>query len=155
MNHLQYAKYLIMKGADLNLPEAQSGKTPLMLASLAGHDKIVELLIKSGADVNARQFMYGQDIGYNALKYAKENNNQQIVEMLLQAGAEEISENTDNIKTETIPATTISNAVMLGDISQVEKLLAEGANPNEQIVGMGSLLLCGRYRKCRCCKCFN
>ena len=140
MGYLHFANQLIIKGADLNLPEKQSGMTPLMLASQLGNENIVDLLIKSGADVNARQFMYGQDIGYNALKYAKENNNQKIVDMLVQAGAEEISENTDNIKTETSPATTISNAVMLGDISQVEKLLAEGANPNEQIVGMGSLL---------------
>ena len=30
----------------------QLGETPLLIASRAGHDKIVEILIAAGADVN-------------------------------------------------------------------------------------------------------
>lgn len=141
MGYSQYVKYLITAGADVNLPENKSGKTPLMLASLVGYDEIVDLLIKAGADVNAKQFIYNQDTGYNALKYARENNNQKIVDMLIQAGAKEPeAEITETQETEPEIPTTINDAVMLGNISQVEKLLADGANPNEQIPGLGSLL---------------
>ena len=61
--------------------------------------------------------------------------------MLIQAGAKEPeAEITETQETEPEIPTTINDAVMLGNISQVEKLLADGANPNEQIPGLGSLL---------------
>lgn len=141
MGHIQYAKSLISAGADVNLPELKSGKTPLMQASMAGHREIVDLLIKAGADVNVKQFIEGQYIGYNALKYAQENNYQEIADMLVQAGAQEIVDNEENSENVApIEPTTIDNAVMLGDVAQVEKMLAQGEDPNKEIPGLGSLL---------------
>ena len=44
---------LLEKGADVNVRMKQTHWTPLMLASLNGHKRVVELLVSHGADTNA------------------------------------------------------------------------------------------------------
>jgi len=44
-------KFLIEKGADVNLP-CDNGKTPLIYAAGVGHGETIDLLIEHGADIN-------------------------------------------------------------------------------------------------------
>jgi ankyrin repeat protein len=53
------------------------------MASRGGHDKIVELLLDKGADVNAQGGEYG-----NALQAASLGGHDKIVELLLDKGAD-------------------------------------------------------------------
>jgi len=48
------AKSSLKKGADINATPTGSSWTPLHVAAEYGHDKMIVLLIKYGADVNAR-----------------------------------------------------------------------------------------------------
>lgn len=51
MGTLEIVKALVAAGADVN-PEADSGLTPLILASQRGHADVVTFLLASGADPN-------------------------------------------------------------------------------------------------------
>jgi hypothetical protein len=81
---------LLNQGANVNAKEANvgpnlgqtGGQTPLMLASENGHENIVSLLIKNGADLNARDLS-----GYTALEVATWQDNISICKLLLNAGA--------------------------------------------------------------------
>lgn len=59
------------------------GQTPLIIAANAGHENIVILLIKNGADLNAQDDVYGN----TALTYAAWKDNISICKLLLEAGA--------------------------------------------------------------------
>ena len=61
-----------------------SGKTPLHKASARGHDKIVELLVKNGANVNAMS----SSLHETPLMYAAERGREKIVEFLIKNGAQ-------------------------------------------------------------------
>ena len=62
------------------------GRTPLLLAVDFNHPRLVEMLIDSGADLNARA---GPAFwNYSALDFARRQGNQEIIDMLLEAGAE-------------------------------------------------------------------
>lgn len=79
---------LVKGGADVNC-QNKHGETPLICAIKTndyekGNIDIVEILLECGADVNYRD-MWGK----SALYYAVMNNNNGIVQMLLDAGAEE------------------------------------------------------------------
>jgi ankyrin repeat protein len=85
--HPEAAKLLVERGADL---EARSTNTefaldasPLHSASAAGQLEVCEVLLDAGADVNAVQ--HG---GYTALLDAAANQNEQLVELLLERGAD-------------------------------------------------------------------
>lgn len=52
-SHLQLEYVLLSKGADVEATFLPSGQTALHLASYAGHDAIVELLLEHGAEVDA------------------------------------------------------------------------------------------------------
>ena len=66
----------------------ENGGTALMLASLNGHDTIVEQLIQAGADVNTQN-----NYGGTALMAASAHGHDTVVEQLLQAGADVNTEN--------------------------------------------------------------
>jgi len=73
---------LIDAGADLGRPIGEGGYTPLMLA-VANHDtRLVEALLKKGADVNAHN-----SGGVTALMIAATNGRADMVQLLLKAGA--------------------------------------------------------------------
>jgi ankyrin repeat protein len=85
--HPEAAKLLIERGADL---EARSineqlalDAAPLHSASAAGQLHVCEVLLDAGADVNAVQ--HG---GYTALLDAAANQNEELMEFLLERGAD-------------------------------------------------------------------
>ncbi len=62
------------------------GQTPLLQAVDYNHPRLVEILIDSGADLNARA---GPAFwNYSAMDFARRQGNQEIINMLLEAGAE-------------------------------------------------------------------
>ncbi len=60
----------------------KDGTTPLIIAAYRGHTDIVDMLIRKGADVNAKD-----DLG-TALQRAQDQKHQEIVSLLLKAGAQ-------------------------------------------------------------------
>jgi ankyrin repeat protein len=85
--HPEAARLLVERGADL---EARSTNeqfaldaAPLHSASAAGHVEACRVLLNAGADVNAVQ--HG---GYTALLDAAANGNDELVELLLERGAD-------------------------------------------------------------------
>jgi ankyrin repeat protein len=73
---------LLDAGADADSPN-QDNQTALMLASNVGSQKIAELLIKKGANVNAVETFRGQ----TALMWAAAENHPDIVDLLIAHGA--------------------------------------------------------------------
>lgn len=74
---------LVAAGADVNKPIGQALYTPLMLASIAGSADIAQLLLKHGANVNAKNAG-----GVTALMVAAANNTTRVGSVLLQSGAD-------------------------------------------------------------------
>ena len=82
--HYETADYLIGAGASINTPSSNPLKvTPLHSAAAGGHLKIVELLLKCGADPNLRQ-----NGGFTPLHAAAQNGQVDMVRMLLFHGAD-------------------------------------------------------------------
>lgn len=76
---------LINEGADVNyvFRPNEYGNTPLHIAAYFAEDEIIELLIKSGADVNSSAIT-----GKTPLTYAKERHNRKhTIDLLIQYGA--------------------------------------------------------------------
>ena len=63
--------------------QGEDGVTPLIWASEEGHEKVVEILVKKDADVNAQGGEYG-----NALQAASVGGHEKVVQMLLDARAD-------------------------------------------------------------------
>ena len=61
--HLEVAKFLIAKGANVNELNIQK-ETPLVYAAEGGHLKLAELLIAKGADVNIKTTLQASPIHY-------------------------------------------------------------------------------------------
>ncbi len=80
---LEDVKRLLGEGADINA-SADSGMTPLILASWMGRTEVVELLLGEGADVAAKT-----KLGSTALTLANERNHKQVIALLRQYGAAE------------------------------------------------------------------
>lgn len=84
-----YIKQLLAAKADINAANTLTGMTPLASAITAGRVEIVKLLLEAGADVNAPILLGGQDIGWNALRVAKEYNQPELAQLLREHGAKE------------------------------------------------------------------
>src|SRR5678816_2939908 len=80
---------LLNKGANVNEPGGEYGRTPLMAASTAGHLGIVKELLRTGADVNARD-------NYNdgALTLAAQKCHLAVVQVLIESRADVNTQNT-------------------------------------------------------------
>ncbi len=80
--HLEVVKFLLDKGADINVRSWNSNETPIMSATWSGHAKVIKVFIEKGADVNAVDSK-----GRTALTIATDKKHSEIIEMLKQAGA--------------------------------------------------------------------
>ncbi len=74
---------LLDNGAEVNRPANKLEETPLMLAAATGQARVVELLLKAGADVNTISSK-----GATALMLAAESGFPQIVSRLIESGAD-------------------------------------------------------------------
>jgi uncharacterized protein len=82
--HLDVARYLAKRGADVNAPATNgSGYNALTGAVASGHTEIVKWLLENGANPNYR---YGP--GYSPLLTAAANGHLEIVKLLLAHGAD-------------------------------------------------------------------
>jgi len=82
--HLEIARYLSEKGADINAAATNgSGYNSMTAAVTAGHTAIVQWLLESGVDPNYR---YGP--GYTPLLSAAANGHLEIAKLLLAHGAD-------------------------------------------------------------------
>ncbi len=145
---VEVLKALAKAGADLNVKEPHEGRTALFLAAASGHEAIVKALLEAGADPNildsdgdsvvliATQYGYAgvvkalaegkaelnrSNIVYTPLSYAVEQSNKEMIEVLLNAGAD------PNAKTEG-GRTPLIIAIDNPDIFQL--LLDKKADPN-------------------------
>ncbi|CAG7940462.1 unnamed protein product [Penicillium salamii] len=78
--NLEFVEWLLDEGVDLGTKEDGGA---LQAAALGGYERIVEILLGAGADVNAPGGLYG-----NALQAAAHRGNPETVQILLEAGAD-------------------------------------------------------------------
>lgn len=76
-NNLKALEKVIAEGVDVNAPNNATGLTALMIASQEGHREIVETLLKSGAEVDAKT-----GDGKTALDFAMEKGHQDVAALL-------------------------------------------------------------------------
>jgi ankyrin repeat protein len=82
--HYDVVEYLVRAGAPVNSASRNGLKAaPIQSAAAAGHEKIVELLLKHGADPNSRE-----QAGYTPLHAAAQNGDQDMIRTLLYGGAD-------------------------------------------------------------------
>lgn len=82
--HLDTAEYLIKVGAPINSPSRNGLKAaPIQSAVAAGHEKVVQMLLRFGADPNARE-----QGGYTPLHAAAQNGDEDMIRLLLYGGAD-------------------------------------------------------------------
>jgi len=85
-------KMLLDAGANINTAKDFSGATPLLYASRDLNASMVKLLLEAGADVNAKlKIQNDSGFGYSywsSLDLAKYNEKNEVVDILLQYGAE-------------------------------------------------------------------
>ena len=73
---------LLAHGAEVNVTDGDEGYTALMFAAAEGHADIVELLLDKGADPGLRDID-----GESALKFAMDNNHQEVIALLQKAAS--------------------------------------------------------------------
>ncbi len=89
--HLEVAKYLAEKGADIHAVSTNGTGYNALTASVAGgHTQLVKWLLACGMDEN---YLYGP--GYTPLLTAAANGNLEIVKLLLTAGADPYAKTND------------------------------------------------------------
>lgn len=77
---LQKAESYLNKGADVNVQ--WFGRAPLQVAADEGQVKVIELLLKKGANINAKS-----KFDKTALDYAEEKGKKEIIDFLKSKGA--------------------------------------------------------------------
>jgi ankyrin repeat protein len=82
-NHSKVLKHFLDKTKEETDAKDEAGRTALYWASDMGHDKVVEMLLERGADINAHGGHYG-----NALQAASAGGNDKVVQVLLDKGAD-------------------------------------------------------------------
>ena len=135
---LKIIECLMNLGADPNCIDKTNGYTPLIVAVLGDRKDLVELLIKNHADVNKT---INNPSACCALQVAidriSQTNNYEIVETLLNAGAnptfyQRVDENNLQVR---IFGGPFIDAISINSKYLVEKLLSFGANPNTDVNG--------------------
>ncbi len=123
--HFRRANFrrVISAGADVNA-RFKFEQTALMYAC-QGSLTAARVLVEMGADVNAIG-----NFGSNALFTAIGNNQNEIVELLIQHGADIHSESTSTLNDGRFNSSPIVYAVAVGNLTAAKLLLHHGANPN-------------------------
>lgn len=111
---------LLAEGVSPDTRSSWDDATPLHVASMAGHAKVVAMLLEAGANVNARRKRMAR-LGPSPLREACVNRHTDVAALLLEAGA-------DPNLGEWIPP--LEWAVVNRDPRLVELLLAHGADVN-------------------------
>ena len=130
---VERSKQLLEAGADPDALDASTRNSPLLYASVAGHDEIVALLLAAGANPNRQLDNLQTELGswkrgWTALHWATRFNQASVVAQLLAAGADpdmQEGSRTDGM-------TALQMAAYLGYEEIVELLLSTGTNPNLQ-----------------------
>ncbi len=140
-------RLLLQAGADPNAPD-DNGLTPLHRGAENSNPMVVTHLLDAGADLNARD-----NDGYTALHWAAaQSGNDRVVKVLLDRGADPFAESNDGrtplhsaLRYRADPSmvsrmldagadenlTSLQLSVLQGDAMAVDRLLADGADPNE------------------------
>ena len=130
-NDLNKVKYLIRKGANLEMKDNVRHATPLINASRRSFKDIVEILLMHGANIHAKDF-----IGFSALSFAIENNHQDIAKLLIKYKA--------NVNEPKMPLfSPLSIALYHRHFEMGRLLLENGADINAQQIRCNSTFLIG------------
>ena len=121
------ARDLIVRGANVDYQEAQSGSTPLVVAAEKGHAAIVRALLDAGADTDL-----AANDGGNPLYIAAYYGHEAIVRTLLDAGAGKDLADNDG-------ATPLFVAAENGHGAIVRALLDAGADKTARCLGKTAL----------------
>ena len=149
-NRLDIIDFLIERGVDVNEPGSGDNSKPIYFALNSKNGKILEKLIKAGAEVNT-QYQYG----YSPLHSAATHNNYEAVKILLKHGAtvnqmskpietplpdpddypdkkcyEEIKKHTEKLNSKKIGDTPIFSAINRGNSDILRLLIDAGADVN-------------------------
>jgi len=113
--HTDTVRLLMDWRCNTDLKSPRGGHTALMLASLHGHKSVVRLLVACGASADVKTVF-----GASALGYAQMNNHTDVENILLAMGA----------TSEPASSQHLFQAAEAGDAQRVQKLLADGAQPD-------------------------
>lgn len=112
--HYDVVEYLLKAGAPVNTTSRNPlSAAPVQSAAAAGHERIVDLLLKHGADPNIRE-----QGGYTPLHAAAQNGDEDMIRTLIYGGADLLATSDDG-------RTPLDLAVQAGHDEAV-KLLEEG-----------------------------
>ena len=116
---------LLLRRADVNEKDDDNGCTPLHYAVRHGRTNVAQLLIESGADVNAKH-----DYGKTPLHCAAEQGHTELAELLIARGA-------DVNEKDKFDMTPLHWAAYDGQTEMAELLIARGADVHAKEKSMG------------------
>ncbi|KAL1568717.1 ankyrin-1-like isoform X2 [Salvia divinorum] len=129
IGHFEICKFLIKTVRVYIDAETYKRDTPLAEAAKGGHVKIVEFLIKHGAQISLPNIE-----GFTPMHYAALKDNRELLELLRIKGA--------SIETDSVDGTPLQVAVSRGHVEAVKSLLSHGANPNFSCAVVYTPLIC-------------
>lgn len=106
--HLEIARFLIQKGANVNSMNA-ARRNPVLLAGYKGHKDVVKLLLENGG-----RFDYVDNRGYTPVRWAAVRGKKDVVELYVAKGAK----------------ISLHEAAACGHLGFIDKKLVEGADIN-------------------------
>jgi ankyrin repeat protein len=119
---------MLARGVDVDYSEEEAEITPLVLASQSGHSRVVEILIKHGADLEAENRWGGRP-----LSVAAAGGHDEVVLQLLKAGAKINAGGTNG-------NTALMSAAQEGQAKTVALLLKQGADASLRDIGKKTAL---------------
>jgi uncharacterized protein len=134
---LEKVRAALDDGADIEFRSKQTGRTPLIEATIEEHIDVARLLVDRGASLTAQDTA----VGLTPLAWAAEHANEELVELFLAAGAEA------NAASKEYHLTTLMIACGKGSVPIVKRLLAAGADVNAATVDGRRPLGFARTRK--------
>jgi len=114
---LNYLKYFVSKGADVNLKDV-NGFTPLHVMAVIWRIDLVEFLVSQGANVNAKS-----NNGFTPLHLPAGYGRIDVVKFLVSKGADVNAKDNDGV-------TPLHFAARSGDVEVVKFLVSKGADAN-------------------------